>query len=253
MRAIVTPQNVLHHADWKGEQQIRILHQEKIEDRIEEELSCKRWRQPQEYLLWRLRIHRDMAPGRRVGRQRQPREQVWTGVGMPRNGAIEPEGTKGKALQGGRIQIHLFELRGNPVISRKGDNGAQRHDVVMDAKKRLLAARGLTNWAAWTPDRITTDGQADPPPPLYEVVHSACAAWLASRAEQHGFTLDESTLNVAAYEQHGGKRGQLRFSTVDLTGELVVTDAARFATTLASGIGRAKAFGCGLLLVRPLA
>lgn len=146
-----------------------------------------------------------------------------------------------------------FELRANPVISRKGDNGAQRHDVVMDAKKRLLAARGLTNWAAWTPDRITTDGQADPPPPLYEVVHSACAAWLASRAEQHGFTLDESTLNVAAYEQHGGKRGQLRFSTVDLTGELVVTDAERFATTLASGIGRAKAFGCGLLLVRPLA
>jgi hypothetical protein len=57
----------------------------------------------------------------------------------------------------------------------------------------------------------------------------------------------------AAYEPHGGKRGQLRFSTVDLTGELVVTDAERFATTLASGIGRAKAFGCGLLLVRPLA
>ena len=56
----------------------------------------------------------------------------------------------------------------------------------------------------------------------------------------------------AAYEPHGGKRGRLRFSTVDLTGELVVTDAARFATTLASGIGRAKAFGCGLLLVRPL-
>uniref|UniRef100_UPI0039E578A6 hypothetical protein n=1 Tax=Thauera phenylacetica TaxID=164400 RepID=UPI0039E578A6 len=35
----------------------------------------------------------------------------------------------------------------------------------------------------------------------------------------------------AAYEPHGGKRGQLRFSTVDLTGKLVVTDAARFATT----------------------
>lgn len=62
--------------------------------------------------------------------------------------------------------------------------------------------------------------------------------------------MDKSTLNVAAYEQHGGKRGQLRFSTVDLAGELVVTDAERFATTLASGIGRAKAFGFSLLLVR---
>jgi len=44
----------------------------------------------------------------------------------------------------------------------------------------------------------------------------------------------------------------LRFTTVDLPRELVVTDAERFAITLASGIGRAKAFGCGLLLVRPL-
>ncbi|MBI1906013.1 MAG: type I-E CRISPR-associated protein Cas6/Cse3/CasE [Rhodocyclales bacterium] len=144
-----------------------------------------------------------------------------------------------------------FELRANPVVSRADEKGAKRHDVVMDTKKRLLAARGLPNWGAWTSDRITADGQPDPPPPLYELVLAACTDWLTSRSEQHGFALDESTVSVAAYEQHGGKRGQLRFSTVDLAGELVVTDTARFATTLANGIGRAKAFGCGLLLVRP--
>ncbi len=144
-----------------------------------------------------------------------------------------------------------FELRVNPVVARTDEKGSRRHDVVMDAKKRLLAARGLTNWAGWMSDRTTADGQPDPPPPLYELVHSACTDWLAHRAEQHGFALDESTVSVAAYEQHGGKRGQLRFSTVDLMGELIVTDAERFAITLARGIGRAKAFGCGLLLVRP--
>ncbi len=144
-----------------------------------------------------------------------------------------------------------FELRANPVVARAGEDGSKRHDVVMDTKRRLLAARGLPNWASWTPHHTTADGQLDPPPPLYEVVHSACTNWLASRAEQHGFALDESTVAVAAYEQHGGKRGQLRFSTVDLAGELIVTDAERFAITLARGIGRAKAFGCGLLLVRP--
>lgn len=37
-----------------------------------------------------------------------------------------------------------------------------------------------------------------------------------------------------------------------MAGGVFVIDAERFATTLASGIGRAKAFGCGLLLVRPL-
>jgi len=64
--------------------------------------------------------------------------------------------------------------------------------------------------------------------------------------------VDESTVNAAAYEQYGGKRGQLRLGTVDLAGEWVVTDAERFATTLASVIGRGKAFGCGVLWVRSL-
>lgn len=146
-----------------------------------------------------------------------------------------------------------FELRANPVISRSSENGSKRHDVVMDAKKRLLAARDLSNWDAWAHDRTTADGQPDPRPPLYELVHAACTGWLASRTELHGFALDESTVSVTAYQQHGGKRGQLRFSTVDLAGELVVTDAERFAATLANGIGRAKAFGCGLLVVRSVA
>lgn len=145
-----------------------------------------------------------------------------------------------------------FELRANPVVSRASVKGAVRHDVVMDAKKRLLAARDLPNWKAWKPDRTTADGQPDPPPPLYELVHAACTDWLTSRAEQYGFALDKSTFSVAAYEQHGGKRGQLSFSTVDLAGDLVVTDAERFAHALAHGIGRSKAFGCGLLLVRPM-
>lgn len=144
-----------------------------------------------------------------------------------------------------------FELRANPVVSRTGENGSKRHDVVMDAKKVLLSARGLTNWKAWKPERTTPDGRSDPPPPLYELVHTACSDWLISRGEQYGFAPEENSLSVAAYQQHGGKRDGLRFSTVDLAGELIVTDAERFARALANGIGRAKAFGCGLLLVRP--
>lgn len=69
---------------------------------------------------------------------------------------------------GERLQ---FELRANPVTSRPGDallnadgspaqrtTGKQagaarhkvvRHDVVMDAKKHLLAERGLSQWQDW--------------------------------------------------------------------------------------------------------
>lgn len=39
---------------------------------------------------------------------------------------------------------------------------------------------------------------------------------------------------------------------VDFAGELSVLDAGKFARALVTGIGHAKAFGCGLLLVRRL-
>lgn len=143
-----------------------------------------------------------------------------------------------------------FELRANPVIARSTDGRGKRHDVVMDEKKRLLTARGLADWAAWTPDRRTADGAHDPRPELSELVARTCGAWLQARAEQHGFALDPNALRADGYAQQGGKRAELRFSTVDFNGTLTVTDRERFAQALKGGIGRAKAFGCGLLLVR---
>lgn len=143
-----------------------------------------------------------------------------------------------------------FELRANPVIARSNGNTTQRHDVIMHEKKRLLAARNLTSWNAWTSDRVTPDGLPDSRPDVYEIAQRTCSDWLADRGQRHGFELDRSSVSVSAYQQHGGKRGQLRFSTVDLAGELMVTDAQRFVKTLTNGVGRAKAFGCGLLLVR---
>ncbi len=37
---------------------------------------------------------------------------------------------------------------------------------------------------------------------------------------------------------------------LDLEGEIEVTDPAAFATALAQGFGRAKAWGCGMMLIR---
>jgi CRISPR system Cascade subunit CasE len=158
-----------------------------------------------------------------------------------------------------------FDLRANPVVSRGGspqlDRGVPpalratehadsarrkvaRHDVVMDAKKRLLAERGLKHWQDWT--------GADKPP-LYELAREGCGRWLVSRGHTHGFALDEDSLRVEAYMQHRGKSGdRLRFSSVDLSGVLTVLDSERFRGALTQGVGHAKAFGCGLLLVRRL-
>lgn len=144
-----------------------------------------------------------------------------------------------------------FELRANPVVSRTENGKAHRHDVVMDAKKRLLNEYGLASWKDWPADLVSADGHPAPRPALYDLVQQTCVDWLAARAERHGFALVARSVIASAYQQHTGKRGELQFSSVDLAGELTVTDAGRFAQALTHGIGRAKAFGCGLLLIRP--
>jgi CRISPR system Cascade subunit CasE len=171
--------------------------------------------------------------------------------------AYEPRLSAGDRLR--------FELRANPVVSRPGEAlldaaGAPRqratgrhagapqhkiirHDVVMDAKQRLLAERGLDRWQDW---------QGYDKPQLYDLARKACSEWLIKQGLRRGFEVDLDALQVDAYTQHRGKNDRLRFSSVDFAGELIVRDPSTFGESLIQGIGHAKAFGCGLLLVRRL-
>lgn len=137
-----------------------------------------------------------------------------------------------------------FELRANPVVTTRGADGrSRRHDVVMQAKKRLLAEHGLARWAQW---------QSPQRPALPDLVRSAGSAWLLARAGKLGVAIDEATLQVEGYNQHRGKSDELRFSTVDFSGRLRVVDPAALGRALIDGVGHGKAFGCGLLLLRRL-
>lgn len=137
-----------------------------------------------------------------------------------------------------------FDLRANPVITHGHDGKSKRHDVVMQEKTRLLRERGLVNWQDW---------QGEDKPLLYTLVRETCGAWLKSRAERHGFAVDEESLAVDSYQRHAEQKGRMHFSTVDFGGELTVRDPTAFGAALYDGIGHAKAFGCGLLLVRRIA
>lgn len=134
-----------------------------------------------------------------------------------------------------------FELRANPVVTISADGKSARHDVVMQQKKCLLAERGLARWHDW---------QDRDKPALYDLVSDTCGKWLLSRGERLGFELLNESLVVHSYAQHCEKKGRLRFSTVDFSGQLRVIDSVAFSNTLCAGVGHAKAFGCGLLLVR---
>jgi len=86
--------------------------------------------------------------------------------------------------------------------------------------------------------------------------------WFARQGEprpnaaSYGFELLDDNqggrqFQVSAYQWHAlPEKGKTAgFSSVDLTGKLRVTDVAGFEQALFNGIGRSKAFGCGLLSV----
>jgi len=131
-----------------------------------------------------------------------------------------------------------FRLRANPVVARKDPerSRSRRHDVLMDAKQ---AAR----------NEGVEDSVA-----MRRRMEDAARAWLgdAVRAEAAGYVLAAEP-EVHRYQQHVHRRkgGEIRFSSVDYEGLLEVKDSERFRQTLAKGIGRSRAFGCGLWLVRP--
>jgi CRISPR system Cascade subunit CasE len=135
-----------------------------------------------------------------------------------------------------------FSLRANPTVARRGGAGRRgaRHDVVMDALKAVERGRGRREAR---PDLERDQG----------------LAWLNARAERCGFALETDAkgrpcTRVDGYRQHvidrrKGRRAIL--SSLDFDGLLRITDPQTFAAALRQGIGSGKAFGCGLLLVRP--
>lgn len=131
-----------------------------------------------------------------------------------------------------------FVLRANPTIARtqSGSTRSQRSDVMMHAKYGFAPA-----------DRRSTACK--------QAMDEAAAEWLTQRGGSGGFTLPVEP-QIDAYRQHQIKKrnsgDDVRFSTVDYSGLLQIADETRFLAALAAGFGRAKAFGCGLMLVRPV-
>lgn len=128
-----------------------------------------------------------------------------------------------------------FALRANPTVQAHGPGDrSRRSDVVMHALQM-----------ASSPDRAARRPT---------VIREAGAAWLARQGERHGFDPDQERLAVDGYEQHkvprAGRRALIRFSTLDFEGLLTVKEPEAFVARLLQGFGRARAFGCGLMLIR---
>ncbi len=83
----------------------------------------------------------------------------------------------------------------------------------------------------------------------------AVAEWFMAKApDAWGFSVDSSSLQVLKLtvrefdkQGHAVTQGQ-----ASLQGVLTVTDRSRFITSFQQGIGRGRAFGCGLLQIVPM-
>lgn len=126
-----------------------------------------------------------------------------------------------------------FSLRANPVVRRRDPSRARsvKHDVVMDALRACPSG-----------------GRAGK---RHDFVKEQGLAWLQRQGVPAGFTVD--SVATDGYEQHRVARkgtAPMLYSTLDFEGVLTVENPARLPKAIARGFGAAKAYGCGLLLVR---
>lgn len=80
-------------------------------------------------------------------------------------------------------------------------------------------------------------------------------AWLQRKADAGGFSLNLDSLRTIPrgrefFHKDGTSHGT--HTAVDFQGELTVSDPVQFRATVAAGIGSAKAFGFGLLVLAPI-
>lgn len=149
-----------------------------------------------------------------------------------------------------------FALRVNATVSRggrpktDGQPGVRGKpcDIVMDALRRSdEGSRAEARRRLLTP-----------------VAHE----WLSRQGEKHGFSLpplppdtaddpddvDDGTFSVRGYRvleiDRGRRVKSLRAGVLDVEGVLEVRDPTLFVKAVRHGFGRAKAFGCGLMLMR---
>jgi len=79
--------------------------------------------------------------------------------------------------------------------------------------------------------------------------------WLSRKAELGGFVIQMDSLRTIPRGReffHKDHRSHGTHTAVEFQGELVVTNPSQFRSTVAAGIGSAKAFGFGLLIIAPI-
>ena len=140
-----------------------------------------------------------------------------------------------------------FTLRVNATkhrIARRTGSGrpaSHRTDIVTDALLTLREQSRHIDERGRVPD---TERRA--------TGKAVATQWLARQGERSGFGVE--TVDVESWlRRHLRRPGRQDaiIGILNLTGVVRVTDVEAFIARLRNGFGRARAFGCGLMLIRP--
>jgi CRISPR system Cascade subunit CasE len=124
-----------------------------------------------------------------------------------------------------------FALRANAVVTRKDEKGRpKRSDIVMDRLRAFQKGE-----RAPERDRLAVEASRD---------------WLVQQGEKSGFQLDrvDALYRTEKIPRSGEK--PIELGLLDLEGDISVETPELFLPALAAGFGKAKGFGCGLMLIR---
>jgi CRISPR system Cascade subunit CasE len=131
-----------------------------------------------------------------------------------------------------------FSVRVSACKKRYEENGKLKKADIVIAKKRMLR-RELP------PDKM---------PLNQEIAHVAASEWMKRQGEANGFVLFDFQVTRHDWNEFNKKNSKgtqrISFPSLDLDGTLRVTSSDDFRKMLFKGIGAARSFGCGLMLVR---
>ncbi|CAB1075455.1 CRISPR-associated protein, Cse3 family [Olavius algarvensis Delta 1 endosymbiont] len=130
-----------------------------------------------------------------------------------------------------------FKLRANPIIKRKENGKAKEYGIIMDAKHQFNK-NGQNYQEQFY---------------LNELIHNVGIKWLVRKGDQHGFSVKQFEVKIdndCEYTVKPPGKQAFTLRTLDFEGRLKIVDTEQFKKALFEGIGSAKAFGCGLMLVR---
>lgn len=146
-----------------------------------------------------------------------------------------------------------FVLRTNATRDRRsgplddispGTRRRPRKDRRVDIVMHMMREQGI---------QAGTSGPESRAARRMKLAEEAARAWFARQAGRRGFSVSESEIEVEDYRVGRLKRPrgkEATFGVLDLRGLLTVCEPELFTSALFAGFGRAKAYGCGLMLVR---